>query len=138
MTGTRREWESLLQRLRNARIARLSKRQAQRRVRITSPMVLLRHTRTAAPFHGLLNAAADAGDIGKVDFELDAPSGSTQTLILVYQRGCFGRGPEVSYGKTPVIDDVFAEEGVPPVADSLRTSRSEERRVGKECRSRWS
>src|SRR5689334_16497590 len=33
--------------------------------------------------------------------------------------------------------DPFAPDNCPSVSDAMRTIRSEERRVGKECRSRW-
>ena len=39
---------------------------------------------------------------------------------------------------TPEIDDVIPIVGSVRVIDWLEVQRSEERRVGKECRSRWS
>src|SRR5690348_4269542 len=87
-------------------------------------MVPDRRTRTATPFHGLVDTAANSGYIGKVDFELHSPSGRTLTLILVHQCGRIGRALEVSTGKPSVINNVFAEVGVPPVADFPGTRNS--------------
>ena len=43
-----------------------------------------------------------------------------KTSVIVGENGC---------GKTSVLEAIYV---------ALRTTRSEERRVGKECRSRWS
>ena len=36
------------------------------------------------------------------------------------------------------LSSAYADSGVAEVLDQLDSERSEERRVGKECRSRWS
>src|SRR5688572_33306648 len=38
----------------------------------------------------------------------------------------------------PVLDVEFEAEKLPEIYNALRITRSEERRVGKECKSRWS
>ena len=52
----------------------------------------------------------------------------------------------VDHGKTTLVDQLFRQSGMfrdnqqvaERLMDSMELTRSEERRVGKECRSRWS
>ena len=44
----------------------------------------------------------------------------------------------IEMGETKVICTATVEDKVPPFLRNTGTGRSEERRVGKECRSRWS
>ena len=70
-------------------------------------------------------------------------SGNDPTLVDVDWRGFGATGPITI--NTPAYGDVEInlpistfERFTPALALSLKSSRSEERRVGKECRSRWS
>ena len=47
--------------------------------------------------------------------------------------------PNVPQNEAPVNEQVFSQNNAQPVNEqAFSQSRSEERRVGKECRSRWS
>ena len=72
----------------------------------------------------------------------DAVAGISRLLALVCLIGLVGMLPWLS-GKDPALTILRAtssdREPTPEVLESIRkTTRSEERRVGKECRSRWS
>ena len=57
-----------------------------------------------------------------------------------YQNYINNEWRDAESGKTFEVDNPFTEEVIAsvPASDEADVNRSEERRVGKECRSRWS
>ena len=77
--------------------------------------------------HGTLETAVEATRLGAFDF-VQKPLSLAKLLATV--RKALDSGPQAETAESSTRDERLVEP--------LGTSRSEERRVGKECRSRWS
>jgi len=66
----------------------------------------------------------------RVTAELDVPFGYLLTFMVVI--------PEKATTAAPPASNVIVPGFLSPVGELVASLRSEERRVGKECRSRWS
>src|SRR5256886_4458936 len=116
---------------------------------VTSPVTARQNAINAVNRAGLIVAdmvleqlAAAEASLTEDDKEFGAALidvGSETTGLVIYQRGAVQHTAVFPLGGSHFTNDIAFGLRTPiPEADKIKRNRSEERRVGKECRSRWS